>query len=621
VVKYVVRKLKYGYLRGIKKKILYPEQFLILRRSIDKRGLNFKKKFSILSKQIKKYKNFSIRAIKATFANLLPNLTLKAFKYKNKFKNFFKISKTVLILKSLINRNFLEYYKNTKFLKHVKNTISYFLLSQRRIYEKRVEIILKKIKKIFRRRFRFYKDKIMNQLKNPKISLKIEKKQKSRLIKKLKLKIKKIKKLLRKNNKKILKFKRKLLKASYKKNKRLKLLGLTKFKFIDLKKRKIWKLSSMSKYKRKSIKKRSFINLKRNWRKKKNGKFFYLKPHQVEFYFPSRRKRGLSTYFGIPYNPYNRFRSRKKHSYIKNKRNKRFKRKKRTPRFMLKYYLRVMLRGRRKYLKNTNNDKFCKFIIKNIKKSNIRKFKIKKISFNSFEKKIKVKKKKKFKFLKLIYFLWQIKCIKLKYYSNKFKLITNKLTKNLNITSHTDININLKMRQLIEINKLKISKIWCKFFINFLYFSFFKFYNFKFISKKKIRKKKQYRLNFNPFNLNRLDKERNMHLFETQNSFFFFRFVRISKRLLDLFSPIKSFFFKDLSTKILINKNLTYYMYLNLLIKQREKSNINLIINNNTFLYNFNQKNILNKFNSLILFLLPLLAKQCRDNFYFKNNV
>ena len=85
MVKYVVRKLKYGYLRGIKKKILYPEQFLILRRSIDKRGLNFKKKFSILSKQIKKYKNFSIRAIKATFANLLPNLTLKAFKYKNKF--------------------------------------------------------------------------------------------------------------------------------------------------------------------------------------------------------------------------------------------------------------------------------------------------------------------------------------------------------------------------------------------------------------------------------------------------------------------------------------------------------------------------------------------------------
>lgn len=168
MVKYIVRKLDYGYLRGIKKKVLYPQQTLILKRSINKCGLSFKNKFKIYFFKLIGFRNFYIKNSKTKYFNFVSKIILNYCNFQNSLKNFKYRQKIKLFLKNKKKLNFfyLVRYK----IKHIlKKLFLKFYKIKIKILEKIRKLILKKINKKFRLRFRFVLHNLKFKIRKKKI--------------------------------------------------------------------------------------------------------------------------------------------------------------------------------------------------------------------------------------------------------------------------------------------------------------------------------------------------------------------------------------------------------------------------------------------------------------------
>lgn len=520
LVKYIVRKLDYGYLIGIKKKILYPDQFLTLKRSVNKRGLNFKNKFKIfvLRSKFNRYKNinkfFNLKRIKENYINSIPDLKLKKYKLNVKIGNLKKHRNFIFAINIFRWSNDNFFAKTFDSQKFLYDSFVLYFDSKLYLYENLKKLIIKRFNKKFRRKFKFVR-------KNLKFNLK---------------------------------------------------------------------------------KKMNFIN------------FYKIKNKKISVKIKSKDKKKNK----------NQINTKKKYIYIN---------------YIIKYIKNLLLKKSIKHKKDRRKSKFSRKIIKYLIEFNISKIKKNSFFFNYFNfieynrKKFnhylkgynklayfKYKRNSKISFIKITYNLWKIRSIKLNFYGAKLIISINKYLKepkeNLNVNNLTYPNIT-------KLLALKKNKLWHKFFLNFLYIFFFKYYNFKIISNRKKIVKKQYKLNLNFFNLERYNYSRTqkVHLFESQNSFFFFRFLRMSKKLLDLFKPVRDLFCRN-TNKFEIKQKILYYNILNFYFKNikciNNYSNLHILdICMNTNIFNIaTEKIIYIKFLNFLLYMAAL-----KQNLYFKNTL
>lgn len=518
MVKYIVRKLDYGYLIGIKKKILYPDQFLTLKRSVNKRGLNFKNKFKIfiLKSKYNSYKNIykfsNIKKIKEKYINFIPNLYLKKYKLKignlKRCRNFIFINK---IEEAQLNDSFFtKIYSSQKFLYKL---FELYFDSKFYFHENLRKLIIKRFNKKFKKKFKFVK-------KNLKFNL----------------------------------------------DKKIKFINVYK-----LKKKKLTKMKTKEE--------------KNKYQIRKKKKYVYI--NYIIKYIKNLLFKKIIKY---------------------KKEEKQIKINKKITKNLIKYKKGLKLK----------NDHFFNHFNFIIKSNQIKKFdvlnaiKLKELLSYKY---YKFKRNSKIPFVNITYHLWKIRSIKLNFYSAKFVISINKYVKNLGDNSSVN---HLTYENITKFLTFKKDKLWHKFFLNFIYFFFFKYYNFKILSNYKKIGKKQYKLNLNFFNLGRYNKRQNVHLFESQNSFFFFRFLRMSKKLLDLFKPIKNLFLKN-KKKLEIKQNLLYYKILNFYFKKTKCVNnflIFFLLDIFEIISNITKNFINTKFLNFLLYMVAL-----KQNLYFKNNL
>ena len=179
MTKYVVRKLDFGYLIKLKKKILYLNYFNRVIRFKNRSGLYFKRKYKIFINRISHYSRLKYLS-KTSFSNIYK--TYKLSKLKFRFSNSiiwgFKLKTKHILLKfknikfSFIKKNYKLNFNNNiklklrKFLKKKKKTIRHLLRKSRRYIEhihnkrfknKYIQLKLKtKIHKNFKRNFYKY---------------------------------------------------------------------------------------------------------------------------------------------------------------------------------------------------------------------------------------------------------------------------------------------------------------------------------------------------------------------------------------------------------------------------------------------------------------------------------
>lgn len=472
MTKYIVRKLDFGYLVNIKKKILYLKPFSRIIRFKNKAGIKLKKnKFFInRSKMMTRFKG--IKRIK--FNEVLNKISL----VKRKFSFYHKVKLVLFKVKRLLY-NYIKFFFKYKLSLNIKFKIKMFKNKKKQYVRHYVKRLINYLKLKFRKQFRskFVKLEIRHKIKN----------------------------LLNTNfNKKKTKAQKKQIKNLRKEIKYAKSIGIT---YKGLKKQK-YKFNRL----------------------KKTTKIFFFKPRKKkEEEKPRQRRKRI--FLGLL------------NSQIKREKKKIKKITK------IRYFINKI-----KGLNLTNilvKTKF-KLAVKNFSLKFKRKLK------KSFQVKSKYNKLKKP--IQIGYTFIILRKLKIKYYVLKAYVVANKYLKNdynLRNISFTN-NFYISGFNIKKYSNLYTKSLWIKFFLNFIYFYFFKYCNVKSLLKRNKTKKKKFRNNLNFFSLDRPSQKLTIkHIFETQNSFFFFRFIRLSKKILDLFSPIKNKFL--INSKIKNENNNTIY--------------------------------------------------------------
>lgn len=552
MTKYVVRKLDFGYLIKLKKKILYLNYFNRVIRFKNRSGLYFKRKFKIFINRISQYRKLKYLN-KTSFSNIYK--TYKLSKLKFRFSNYiirgFKLKiKHILLKFKYINFNFIKKIYNSNFNNIIKFKLIKFLKKKKQIIRHLLRKSRKHIENIHNKRF-----------KNKYIKLKL----KNKIHKKFK---RNFYKYIRKATKEDLLYLKRKIKT--KKKTYNKIISINKPKNI-----------LFNKYK---SKKKCNINF--NYKKNNKNKIKTQKQKRKEYLFMELTRK---TKYKLRLKKLNLIRSRilkiKKLNLVKINILTKFKVALNFSKNIKNF--KIFLQNNFKYLLKF---KMSKLLFKYLKKLYLnKKFKTqKKIKFKKKNlKKKQINNRFRSNYNQFGYLNIRSRKLKIKYYISKIYIVSNKYLKNiLNICKNNIyyfFNINLfNINRYSNLNK---QSNWIKFFFNFIFFYFFKFCNIKGLSKSKHKNKKRFINNTNYLFLDRPSKKSKInHIFETQNSFFFFRFIRLSKKILDLFLPIKQKYIKDNNVSLILSKNIIYYKFL------LNKTNINL----NNFYYQFNNINYLN---------------------------
>lgn len=241
------------------------------------------------------------------------------------------------------------------------------------------------------------------------------------------------------------------------------------------------------------------------------------------------------------------------------------------------YFKKIKLR--RKILKKILSLKIIKFVMKNIDVENISKMTrfvphfVKRLNIIRRMQKKKIKKNKFTKKHFITKFILYLRKIKIKNYILKNNIVISKYIKNLVIKSNAKIinNLNIiKDSNIYKFNNIKSISLVLKFFTNFLFYYLIRFSKIKYLKYKSLNKNK-FKSKINFFSLDRYSKKPMENIFETTNSFFFFRFIKMSRKFLNLFIPLKFNLYNKLNINNIIvkEKNISYFFY---------KFNINKIL-------------------------------------------
>ena len=474
MTKYVVRKLDFGYLIKLKKKILYLNYFNRLIRFKNRSGLYFKRKIKIFINRISQY--YKLKYLnKTSFSNIYKTYKLSKLKFRfsnSTIRGFKPKIKHILLKFKYIKFNFIK--KNYKL--NFNNIIK---LKLRKFLEKKKQTIRRLIRKSRRHIENIHNKRFKNKYIKLKLKTKIYKKFKRNFYKYIK----------KATKEDLLYFSKKIKTKKYIYN-RISPINKPKNIFFD-------KYKSKKKY-----------NINFNYKKKNNNKIKTQKQKRKEYLFMELTKK---TNYKLRLKNLNLIRSRilkiKKLDLAKINILTKFKIILNFSKNIKKF--KIFLQNNFKYLLKF---KISKLLFKYLKKLYLnKKFKIqKKFKFKKKNlKKKQINNRFRFNYNQFGYLNIRIRKLKIKYYISKIYIVSNKYLKNiLNICkNHIYYFFNINLSSIGRYSSLNKQSNWIKFFFNFIFFYFFKFCNIKGLSKSKHKKKKTFINNTNYLFLDRPSKK------------------------------------------------------------------------------------------------------------------